>query len=113
MINPKTPLSALEYLLDDLQMVTLMKVDVGYAGQKFIRPMLQKISVLREMITERNLDVELQVDGQINAKTFRDVIRAGANVLIVGTSGLFTVHEDLKTAVQMVRGQVNSITQSI
>ncbi|MFN2304343.1 MAG: hypothetical protein ACK2TV_11500 [Anaerolineales bacterium] len=53
--------------------------------------------------------MDIQVDGQIKAKTFRDVIRAGANVLIVGTSGLFTVHEDLQTAVRMVREEIASI----
>ncbi|MFN2304342.1 MAG: hypothetical protein ACK2TV_11495 [Anaerolineales bacterium] len=51
-LSPKTPLSSIEYLLDELQMVTLMTVDVGYAGQKFIRPMLRKINSLREMILE-------------------------------------------------------------
>ena len=112
-LNPKTPLSSLEYLLDELQMVTLMTVDVGFAGQKFIRPMLRKISALRDIIVKRNLDVDIQVDGQINAKTFRDVILAGANVLIVGTSGLFTVHEDLSTAVRMVREQIASIREAI
>ncbi len=90
-------------------MVTLMTVDLGFAGQKFIHPMLDKIRTLRSMIEEQNLDIDIMVDGQINFGTFDDVVKAGANVLVVGTSGIFTVHEDLKTAVQIVREKINAI----
>ena len=108
-ISPKTPLTELDYLLDDLQMVTVMTVDVGFAGQTFLTPMLDKIRKLREMIDARNLDVDIQVDGQINDKTFESVIQAGANVLVVGTSGLFNLDADLGKAVQMVREKVSKI----
>ena len=106
-INPITPLSQIEYILEEIQMVTIMTVDLGFAGQKFIRPMLKKISSLRKTIQERNLEIDIQVDGQINNHTYSDVVRAGANVLVVGTSGLFTVHDDLKTAVEIVREKIN------
>jgi ribulose-phosphate 3-epimerase len=106
-INPITPLSHIEYILKEIQMVTIMTVDLGFAGQKFIRPMLKKISNLRQLIQEHNLEMDIQVDGQINNTTYSDVIKAGANVLVVGTSGLFTVHDDLKTAVKIVRGKIN------
>jgi D-allulose-6-phosphate 3-epimerase len=69
--------------------------------------MLKKISNLRQLIQEHNLEMDIQVDGQINNTTYSDVIKAGANVLVVGTSGLFTVHDDLKTAVKIVRGKIN------
>jgi len=106
-INPITPLSQIEYILKEIQMVTIMTVDLGFAGQKFIRPMLKKIRNLRQLIQEHNLEMDIQVDGQINNTTYSDVIKAGANVLVVGTSGLFTVHDDLKTAVKIVRGKIN------
>jgi ribulose-phosphate 3-epimerase len=106
-INPITPLSHIEHILKEIQMVTIMTVDLGFAGQKFIRPMLKKISNLRQLIQEHNLEMDIQVDGQINNTTYSDVIKAGANVLVVGTSGLFTVHDDLKTAVKIVRGKIN------
>ena len=108
-LTPITPLSQIKYVLKEVQMVTLMTVDLGFAGQKFIRSMLDKIRALRGMIAENGLDVDIQVDGQINFGSFDDVVKAGANVLVVGTSGLFTVHEDLKTAVQIVRDKINSI----
>lgn len=106
-INPITPLSQIEYILEEIQMVTIMTVDLGFAGQKFIRPMLKKITSLRKTIQERNLEIDIQVDGQINNHTYSDVVRAGANVLVVGTSGLFTIHDDLKTAVEIVREKIN------
>lgn len=106
-INPITPLSQIEYILEEIQMVTIMTVDLGFAGQKFIRPMLKKISSLRKTIQERDLEMDIQVDGQINNATYVDVVKAGANVLVVGTSGLFTVHDDLKTAVEIVREKIN------
>jgi ribulose-phosphate 3-epimerase len=112
-LSPKTPLSELEYLLGNLEMVTIMTVDVGFAGQTFLSPMLEKIHQLRQMIEDRNLDVDIQVDGQINAKTFKDVIEAGANVMVVGTSGLFNVDKDLKVAVKTVRDQLNQIAKDL
>jgi D-allulose-6-phosphate 3-epimerase len=90
-----------------------MTVDVGFAGQTFLSPMLEKIHQLRQMIEDRNLDVDIQVDGQINAKTFKDVIEAGANVMVVGTSGLFNVDKDLKVAVKTVRDQLNQIAKDL
>jgi ribulose-phosphate 3-epimerase len=112
-LSPKTPLSELEYLLGDLEMVTIMTVDVGFAGQTFLTPMLDKIHQLRKMIEDRNLDVDIQVDGQINDKTFKDVIEAGANVMVVGTSGLFNVDKDLKVAVKIVRDKLNEIAKDL
>jgi len=111
-VNPITPLSQFESLLDDIQMVTIMTVDLGFAGQNFIYPMLDKIQNLCSIIENHNLELDIQVDGQINSKTYDDVIKAGANVLVVGTSGLFTVHEDLKTAVQIVRNTINTINEN-
>ncbi len=108
-INPVTPLTQLDSILSEIQMVTVMTVDVGFAGQNFLYPMLKKISDLREMIEKRNLKVDIQVDGQINSKTFTKVLEAGANVLVVGTSGLFTVDKDLKVAVRKVKEEIASI----
>jgi ribulose-phosphate 3-epimerase len=105
-VTPVTPLSYLESLLPDLAMVTLMTVDVGFAGQSFIWPVLDKASALRRWIEERNLAVDIQLDGQINAPTIGPAVAAGANVLVVGTSGLFTVAPTLRDAVQVVRSQI-------
>jgi len=112
-ISPKTPLSDLEYILGDLQMVTVMTVDVGFAGQTFLTPMLDKIRQLRDMIDSRGLEIDIQVDGQINDKTFKSVIEAGANVMVVGTSGLFNVDDGLTKSVQIVREKLDKIGRAL
>jgi ribulose-phosphate 3-epimerase len=108
-LNPSTPLSHVESILNEIQMITIMTVDSGFAGQNFIYPMLDKVGALRKIIEEKKLDVDIQVDGQINSKTIERVIQAGANVLVLGTSGLFNLSDDLKSAVHMVREQIDSV----
>jgi pentose-5-phosphate-3-epimerase len=105
-INPITPLAGLEMILPELTMVTLMTVDFGFAGQSFIWPVLDKVRTLRRWVTERGLDVDIQADGQINASTIGPAVSAGANVVVVGTSGLFTVADTLSKSVQVVRGWI-------
>ncbi|MDO9545884.1 MAG: ribulose-phosphate 3-epimerase [Pelolinea sp.] len=107
-INPSTPLSHLESILSEVQMITVMTVDVGFAGQNFIYPMVDKIAALRKIIDDKGMQIDIQVDGQINAKTFSQVINAGANVLVLGASGLFSLSDDIGNAVQVVRGQIDN-----
>lgn len=84
-LNPATPLSTIEYVLDDLDMVLLMTVNPGFGGQSFIRSVLKKIRALRQIADERDLSLHIEVDGGINAQTAQDVVAAGANVLVAGS----------------------------
>jgi len=70
--------------------------------------MLDEVKALREMITRKDLDIDIQVDGQVNVKTIDKVIKHGANVLVIGSSGLFSLNKDLKIAVQIVKDQIHS-----
>jgi len=85
-LNPATPLSTIEYILQDVDMVLIMSVNPGFGGQKFIPNVLPKISALRSMIKERGLNVDIQVDGGINPGTAGRVVAAGANVLVAGSA---------------------------
>jgi len=85
-LNPATPLSAVEHLLDDLDLVQLMTVDAGFPGQPFVPQVISKIRRLREMVWKRGLKIDIEVDGHINEQTIPVVVRAGANVLVLGTS---------------------------
>lgn len=85
-LNPATPLESIEYLLDDLDLILLMTVNPGFAGQCFIPSVLPKIQRLREMLDHRGLSAELQVDGGINQDTVGAVVRAGARVLVAGSA---------------------------
>lgn len=85
-INPATPLTALQEVLDIVDLVLCMTVDPGFGGQSFIREMLPKVERLRAMIGQRGVRCDLEVDGGIHAETAPLVVRAGANALVAGSS---------------------------
>ena len=84
-LNPATPLSAVEEVLGDVEMVLLMSVNPGFGGQGFIPGTVSKVRRLRAMIQERGLSTHIEVDGGINAETARQVVDAGASVLVAGS----------------------------
>ena len=84
-LNPGTPLAAIDGVLAEVEMVLLMTVNPGFGGQKFIESVLPKIRELREKIDGNNLKVDLEVDGGINADTARLAVSAGASVLVAGS----------------------------
>lgn len=100
-LNPATPLEALEYVLDDLDMVLIMSVNPGFGGQKFIYGALQKIRRLRDIISNRGLNIDIEVDGGVNSKTIGDVSAAGANVFVAG-SAIFNT-DDYAEAIRSIR----------
>ncbi|MEZ5144319.1 MAG: ribulose-phosphate 3-epimerase [Acidimicrobiales bacterium] len=101
-INPATPPEAVEYVLDLVDMVLVMTVNPGFGGQSYIATMEPKIVRLREMIVERGLDVDIEVDGGIATDTVQGAATAGANVLVAG-SALFRDPDGLGHAVGALR----------
>ena len=85
-LNPATPLSALEYILEDLDLALLMTVNPGFGGQKYIESCTRKIQELRRMIEERGLETDLEVDGGIKLNNVQKVLDAGANVIVAGSA---------------------------
>ena len=85
-INPATPLAMLQEILGDVDQVLCMTVDPGFGGQSFITSMLPKIARLRAMIGQHQATCDLEVDGGIQSETAAEVVRAGANLLVAGTS---------------------------
>lgn len=85
-LNPATPLSVLDYILEDLDMVLIMTVNPGFGGQSYIPAMTEKIRTLRSLAKEKNPDLLIEVDGGINASTIRTVLEAGANVCVAGSA---------------------------
>ena len=85
-LNPLTPLCSIEYLLEEVDMILLMSVDPGFGGQSFISNVLPKIRTARQMIDERELVIDLAVDGGVNERTALSVVNAGANVLVMGSA---------------------------
>lgn len=85
-LNPSTPLTALDYILEDLDMVLLMTVNPGFGGQKYIESCTKKIRDLRKMIADRGLNIDIEVDGGIKLSNVKKVLEAGANVIVAGSA---------------------------
>lgn len=85
-LNPATPVEALDYLLEELDLVLVMSVNPGFGGQSFITSQLRKIEAIAERITRAGLATEIEVDGGVNVDTARLCIDAGATVLVAGTA---------------------------
>ena len=85
-VNPATPLSVLDPILGELDMVLIMTVNPGFGGQKFIPYTMEKIRSLRRILTERELAADIQVDGGISSANVREVLEAGANVFVAGSA---------------------------
>ncbi len=85
-LNPATPLSVLDYLIEDLDLILVMSVNPGFGGQSFIDSQLRKIEMIRARIEETGKDIRLEVDGGIDQATAPQAIAAGADTLVAGTA---------------------------
>ncbi len=83
-LNPHTPPSSIEYLLNDLDMVLLMSVNPGFGGQKFIPSVLEKAAILKEIILRKNAKTLIEVDGGVNDKNVKELANAGVDIVVAG-----------------------------
>lgn len=105
-LRPKTPLSAVERFLNQLDFLLIMSVEPGFAGQSFLAETLEKIRYAKELIQKRNLRVEIEVDGGVNAQNIREIARAGADIL-VAASAIFA-QGDPRAALAQLRALITS-----
>jgi ribulose-phosphate 3-epimerase len=101
-LNPATPLSTLDYILDDLDLVMLMSVNPGFGGQSFISSSLDKARSLRNMIDERNLEVGIEIDGGVSPQTISSISEAGVNIFVAGSAVFGT---DYATAISEMKSR--------
>ncbi len=101
-LNPATPLSSLDYILEDVDMVLIMSVNPGFGGQAFIASALEKIRSLRKRIDGLGLKIEIEVDGGVKPDNAAEIIRAGADILVAG-SAVFG-HKDYGAVIREIRG---------
>ena len=85
-LNPKTPISALMDVINDIDLILVMSVNPGFAGQSFMSEVLPKVTELRKMINEKKLKIDIEIDGGINFETAPLAVKAGANILVSGTT---------------------------
>ncbi|MBQ8944937.1 MAG: ribulose-phosphate 3-epimerase [Clostridia bacterium] len=103
-LNPATPLCAVENVLDDIDAVLIMTVNPGYAGQKLIPSTLKKIKSAREFLDSRGYkDIEIEVDGNVSFENAVKMKNAGANMFVVGSSGIFKKEYSLEEGIERFR----------
>ena len=107
-LNPATPVETLDVILDELDLVLIMSVNPGFGGQSFIPSALDKIRALRQRITERGLSTELEVDGGVKIDNIREVVAAGADVLVAGSAVFNT--EDYAATITALRENAANTT---
>jgi len=102
-VKPATPVSAIENVMDLVDLILIMSVEPGFGGQKFMPMAIDKIKEAKALIEKEGREIELEVDGGINFENVNEVIAAGANVIVAG-SAVFNA-EDMKAAVDRLRGE--------
>ncbi|MCX7771522.1 MAG: ribulose-phosphate 3-epimerase [Clostridia bacterium] len=100
-LNPSTPESAVDYVLEQVDMIVVMTVNPGFGGQSYIHAMDEKIKRIRQKIDEKGLQIDIEVDGGVNEKTISRIIEAGANVVVAGSA--FFGSQDPNAFVQSLR----------
>ncbi|WP_288459523.1 ribulose-phosphate 3-epimerase [uncultured Sphingomonas sp.] len=103
-LNPGTPAKMLDYLIDMVDLVLVMSVNPGFGGQHFIDSQLRKITAIRKMIDQSGRDIDLEVDGGIDAATCRRAIEAGADALVAGTATFRGGPDRYADNIRMLRG---------
>ena len=100
-LNPATPIETIKHVLEDVDMVLIMTVNPGFGGQSFIESTIEKIQEIKKLIDEKNLNVDIQVDGGIKPNNIDKVVKAGANIIVAG-SAIFN-SDDIAQTVKLMR----------
>lgn len=105
-INPGTPVSVLEYLLDEMDFTLVMTVNPGFSGQKLIPATLGKIKELREMVKAQGLATKIQADGNVSFENIPQMVAAGADMLVGGTSSLYKAGLSIQEAMEKIKAAI-------
>jgi ribulose-phosphate 3-epimerase len=103
-LNPATPAKALDYVIEEIDLVLVMSVNPGFGGQKFISSQLKKIEAIANRIAKEGLSAQIEVDGGIDAKTAPQAVSAGASVLVAGTAAFRGGPANYAANIQALRG---------
>ena len=108
-LNPSTNVDALEYIINDIDMVCLMAINPGIVGSKLIPTIYQKIKDLKELAIRKNkTDLLIEIDGGVTIDNINDLIYHGANMLVCGSGTIFRPHEDtIENKIQLIKKHIN------
>lgn len=112
-LNPATSLTEIEYILQKISVVTIMSIDPGHVGQRFLPFVLPKIRKLAKMIKEQKVPVEIQVDGGIDEESGRLAVEAGANILVHGIFTIFKGDRSVREATQQAKNKAQEWYQKV
>ena len=102
-LKPNSDISLVEKYLEKIDLILIMSVEPGFAGQKFMPNVLPKLKKLKEMITDKNLKIDLEIDGGINFENCKSAVEAGANVLVSGSTIFKQNNGNLKKNISLLR----------
>jgi ribulose-phosphate 3-epimerase len=100
---PATPLDTLDYVIEDVDVILIMSVNPGFMGQKFVPQTLKKIERLRQLISDMHLDIRISVDGNVSYENAPDMVAAGADILVGGSSSLFRSDIPLEDSIKRLK----------
>tara|TARA_B100001057_G_C22866269_1_gene956607 strand:- start:1882 stop:2556 length:675 start_codon:yes stop_codon:yes gene_type:complete len=106
-LNPATPLSCLDYIMDKVDMILLMSVNPGFGGQSFIPNTLDKLRAVRKLIDESGRDIRLEIDGGVKVDNIREIAEAGADMFVAG-SAIFN-QPDYKEVIDEMRAELAKV----
>ena len=108
-ISPATSLEHLEYIIEELDNILILTVNPGFKSQKMIPQVIRKIDNLKNLLTKMNLKATITVDGNVNSSTIPDFIKAGSDILVLGSSGLFRKDVSIKKAVEEIKESIDKV----
>jgi len=106
-LSPATPLTSLEYIIEDIDLVLIMTVNPGYKGQPLVPQAIRKIEDLRKMISNLELNIKISVDGNVNKDTIPNMVKAGADILVLGSSSLFQKDLSMPDAINEIHAAID------
>ena len=104
-LNPETKVEVIENYLDKIDLVLIMSVNPGFGGQKFMPEVLKKIIELKKIRESKNLDFDIEIDGGINFDNSKEAIKAGANILVSGTTIFKSNNGDIKRNIELLKSK--------
>ena len=104
-LNPKTEIEVILNYLDQIDLVLIMSVNPGFGGQKFMPEVLTKVKELKKIQVEKELDFDIEIDGGINFDNYKEAIKAGANILVSGTTIFKSNNGDIKKNIELLKSK--------
>ena len=111
-LSPATPLTSLEYIIEDIDLVLIMTVNPGYKGQPLVPQAIRKIEDLRKMISNLELNIKISVDGNVNKDTIPNMVKAGADILVLGSSSLFQKDLSMPDAINEIHAAIDLVIKN-